>query len=113
MTLARSVAEILRDRVSLEVEGIDRMYLNAVVPVLQSEGGINWFFREIRGHSFASSALMAPITRAFVDTVEGFARSNDLDLVTFEKKQRKEDVAAEYQTRFRGGAPRRVQHTRE
>jgi len=57
MNLARSVAEILSDHVTLEVEGIDRMYLNAVVPVLQSEGGITWFFRECRGQVFASSAL--------------------------------------------------------
>jgi len=102
MTLPRTVAEILRDHVTLEVEGIDRMYLNAVVPVLQSEGGIAWFFRECRGYAFASSALMAPMTRAFVDALEDFARSEGIDVVTFEKKQRKEDVAAEYRTRFRG-----------
>jgi hypothetical protein len=101
MTLPRSVAEILRDHVTLEVEGIDRMYLNAVVPILQTERGIAWFFREVRGHSFASSALMAPMTRAFVEALESFARSNHLDVVSFEKKQRKEDVAAEYLRRFR------------
>ncbi len=66
MSLPRSVAEILREHVTLEVEGIDRMYLNAVVPLLQSERGIAWFFREHRGHAFASSALMAPMTQAFV-----------------------------------------------
>ena len=101
MTLARSVADILREHVSLEVEGIDRMYLNAVVPILQTERGIAWFFRQVRGHCFASSALMAPMTRAFVEALESFARSNRLDVVTFEKKQRKEDVAAEYLRRFR------------
>ena len=102
MTLPRTVAEILRDHVTLEVEGIDRMYLNAVVPVLQSAGGINWFFREIRGHSFASSALMAPMTRAFVESLEHFAERENLDVVTFEKKQRKDDVAAEYRARSDG-----------
>lgn len=102
MTLARSVAEILRDHVTLEVEGIDRMYLNAVVPILQTERGIAWFFREVRGYSFASSALMAPMTRRFVEAMERFARSKGLDVVTFEKKQRKEDVAAEYLRRFGG-----------
>lgn len=66
MKLPRSVAEVLRDHVTLEVEGIDRMYLNAVVPILQSERGITWFFRECRGYAFASSALMAPMTQAFV-----------------------------------------------
>lgn len=102
MNLPRSVAEILREHVTLEVEGIDRMYLNAVVPILQSEGGISWFFRECRGYAFASSALMAPMTRTFVAALEEFARSENVDVVAFEKKQRKDDVAAEYRARFRG-----------
>jgi hypothetical protein len=102
MTLAQSVAEILRDHVTLELEGIDRMYLNAFVPLLQSERGIAWFFREYRGYRFASSALMAPMTRAFVDGLESFARSEQLEMVSFEKKQRKEDVAAEYRHRLCG-----------
>ena len=84
MTVSRSVAEILGEHVTLEVEGIDRMYLNAVVPLLQSERGIAWFFREYRGHSFASSALMAPMTQAFVAAVEGFVQSEGLDVVSFE-----------------------------
>ena len=54
MNVAQSagVAEILRDHVTLEVEGIDRMYLNAIVPLLQSERGIAWFFREYRGCAY-------------------------------------------------------------
>ena len=40
MSLPRSVAEILREHVTLEVEGIDRMYLNAYVPGLQYESGV-------------------------------------------------------------------------
>jgi len=100
MTLPRSVAEILSDHVTLEVECIDRMYFNAVVPLLQNERGIAWFFREFHGYAFASSALMAPMTRAFVAALEHFARSEKLDIVTFERKQRKDDVAAEYRARF-------------
>jgi len=102
MTLPRTVAEVLRDHVTLEVEGIDRMYLNAIVPILQTERGIAWFFRECRGYAFASSALMAPMTQAFVKALEDLARSEKLDVVTFEKKQRKDDVAAEYRARFCG-----------
>lgn len=45
MTLPRTVAEILRDHVTLEVEGIDRMYLNAVVPILQTEAASPGFSR--------------------------------------------------------------------
>src|SRR5262245_1597685 len=102
MKLAQSVSEILSEHVTLEVESIDRMYLNAIVPLLQSGGGIAWFFRAHRGHAFASSALMAPLSRAFVSAIEGFADREEIDLVIFEKGQRKEELAAEYRSRFRG-----------
>ena len=34
MTIPQSVAEVLSQHVTLEVEGIDRMYLNVYVPRL-------------------------------------------------------------------------------
>jgi hypothetical protein len=36
MSVSRSVAEILSEPVTLEIEGIDRMYLNVYVPALRS-----------------------------------------------------------------------------
>ena len=60
MTVAsRSVADILKQNVTLEVECIDRMYLNLYVPILPCPAGVAFFFRQHRGHDFASSALMA------------------------------------------------------
>ena len=66
MTVARSVADVLDDHVSVEVECIDRMYLNVYQPRLQHVNGVVWFFRGHRGAGFASSALMDPITKRFV-----------------------------------------------
>ena len=40
-----SVAQILREHVTLEVESLDRMYLNVYVPPLQYAGGVASFFR--------------------------------------------------------------------
>jgi hypothetical protein len=37
--IRKSVAEILDHHVTLELEAIDRMYLNAYVPSLQTGGG--------------------------------------------------------------------------
>ncbi len=54
MKIPQSVAEILKDHVTLEVESIDRMYLNVYVPQLQREGGIACFLRHHRGHRFVS-----------------------------------------------------------
>src|SRR5437868_8915250 len=70
MSLPRSVAEVLADHVSLEVEGIDRMYLNVYVPQLQREVGVASFFRYHRGHQFVSSALMDPISKSFVAAMD-------------------------------------------
>jgi len=100
MSLPRSVADILREHVTLEVEGIDRMYLNAYVPGLQYESGVAAFFRRHRGHLFASSVLMDPISKAFVAAIHAFVHAHGVPLLTFEKGQRKDDVMAERLRRF-------------
>jgi hypothetical protein len=102
MSLPRTVAEVIRRHVTLEVEGIDRMYLNVYQPRLQCEGQVAAFFRSHRGHTFASSALMDPMSKAFIAGVESFVRTNHIPLLTFAKGQRKDDVALEHQARFRG-----------
>jgi hypothetical protein len=102
MTLPRTVGEILGEHTTLEVEGIDRMYLNVYVPGLQYDGGVAAFFRSHRGQPFASSVLMAPISKAFVAAIEAFVAERGLPLVTFEKGQRKDDVMAEHRARFTG-----------
>src|SRR5437764_8286169 len=66
MSIARTVAEVLAQHVTLTIEGLDRLYLNVYVPPLQREGGVVAFFRRHRGQPFASSALMEPISAAFV-----------------------------------------------
>jgi hypothetical protein len=45
MSIPRSVAEVLREHVVLEVEAIDRMYLNVYVPHLQSVGAVVGYLR--------------------------------------------------------------------
>ncbi len=100
MSIPRSVAEILREQVNLELESIDRMYLNVYVPALQREGGVACFFRFHRGHQFASSVLMDPISKAFIAQTEQFAKQQNVPVVVFQKGQRKDEVAAEYRKKF-------------
>ena len=96
MTLPRSAADVLAGHVLFEIEAIDRMYLNLYQPRLQHGAGIAAFFVGHRGHRFASSALMGPMTRAFVADIDHFAAARDLDLVRFTKGQRKDEVTGEY-----------------
>lgn len=95
MKLAQSVAEVLGAHVTLEVEGIDRMYLNVYVPQLQCEHGVVQFFREHRKQAWASSALMNPISRRFVAALDRFIADSGIPVVLFKKGQRKDDVMAE------------------
>jgi hypothetical protein len=101
MSVSRSVAEVLADHVTLEVEGIDRMYLNVYVPGLQREQGVVGFFRFHRGHQFVSSALMDPMSKAFVTALETLARREKVPVVQFRKGQRKDDIAAEQRKKFK------------
>jgi hypothetical protein len=103
MSVPRTVAEVINQHVTLEVEGIDRMYLNVYQPKLQYERGVASFFRFHRGQTFASSALMEPISASFIRDVEAFVEDNGIPLLTFAKKQRKDDIAADYRKRFQGG----------
>jgi hypothetical protein len=102
MSLRPSVAEILSEHVTYELESIDRMYLNLYIPRLQSEPGIVGFFRGHRGHAFASSALMAPMSSAFVAGIDAFAQANDVPVIAFHRGERKDDIAREHFTRFEG-----------
>jgi hypothetical protein len=96
----QSVAEVLRDHVVLEVEGIDRMYLNVYVPALQAVEGVLKFIRIHRGHPVASTAMVEPITRRFVESIEHYTQENDIPLIAFEKGQRKDDVANQRRAAF-------------
>src|SRR4029077_2293834 len=102
VSVPRTVADVLREHVTLEVEGIDRMYLNVYMSALQREQGVVWFLRHHRGHPFASSALMDPIRKAFLAAIEGFVPQHHVPLLSFAKGQRKDDVAAEYRAAFPG-----------
>src|SRR3970040_20663 len=100
MSLPRTVGEILRDHTTLEVQSIDRMYLNVYVSGLQYEGGVAAFFRSHRGQRFASSALMAPMSRAFVAAIDAFVAEHALPLIPFAKGQREDNVIATHLARF-------------
>ena len=98
--MAQTAAEVLRRHVLLELEGIDRMYLNVYVPVLQAVEGVLKFIRIHRGHPVASTAMVEPITRRFVESIERYVRDRSIPMITFEKGQRKDDIANQRRAAF-------------
>jgi len=61
MSVPQTVAEVLSKHVVLEVESIDRMYLNVYVPQLQAVEGTLKFIRIHRGHKVASTHMVEPV----------------------------------------------------
>jgi hypothetical protein len=98
----KNVAEILTNHVTFELEAIDRMYLNAYVPSLQTGGGFVYFVKTQLGARVPSTAMVAPMSERFVDALERFVDTQGIDLVTFAKGQRKDDVAQQYLAAFDG-----------
>src|SRR5438128_560866 len=91
--IRKNVAEILDHHVTFELEAIDRMYLNAYVPSLQTGGGVVYFLKTQLGVRVPSTVMIAPMSHRFVEAIDRFVKTEGVDLVTFKKGQRKEDVA--------------------
>jgi len=95
-----NIADIIRHHVSLEVRCIDRLYLNAYMPKLQTSGGLCYFLRDHRGHPIPSPALFKPIHDRFVAAVHEFASRHQIPVVPFESGQDKDAIVANYRARF-------------
>jgi hypothetical protein len=98
----KNVAEILSHHVTFELEAIDRMYLNAYVPSLQTGAGLVYFLKTQLGVRVPSTVMVAPMSQRFVEALERFAETQGVDLVTFKKGERKDDVAKQYLAKFEG-----------
>jgi hypothetical protein len=101
MTLPRTAADVLSGHAVFEIESIDRMYLNVWQPRLQHGAGAAAFFTSHRGHSYASTALMDPMTKAFVADIHHFIDARGLDLVHFGKES-KDEVTQRFLAGFPG-----------
>ena len=96
-----NVAELIRHHVTLTVDSIDRVYLNAYVPRLHSSGGVVGFLRH-RGQSILSPAVFGQITTAFKQGLRSWADERGIPWLEFKKGERKDDVVQPYRARFSG-----------
>lgn len=88
-----TIAEILDGHVTLEVECVDRLYLNGYVPSLTTPGGLITFMRDHLGKPIPSPAVLGQVTSTFRDSVQAFASENEIPLIKFEHGERKDDRA--------------------
>src|SRR5712691_6449820 len=76
---------LLRDHVTLKCRSIDRIFLQAYLPKLQSVGQVCTFLRWRRKFKIPSSAAFGKIGEEFVKAVHQFAKENKVPVVHFEK----------------------------
>jgi hypothetical protein len=96
-----NVAELIKEHITLEVDCVDRLYLNAYVRRLQSEGGVIGFLCH-RGQKIPSPAVFGQITQAFKTDLRAWAERNNIPWIEFAKGERKDDVVQRYRERFKG-----------
>jgi hypothetical protein len=94
-----NIHELIRDHVTLSIRCLDRLYLHAYMPKLQTSGGLCYFLRDHLGHPIPSPALFTPMHERLIAAIKTYATTHDVPLITFERGQRKDDVVAEHRAR--------------
>jgi hypothetical protein len=80
-----TVNEVLDGHVALDIQCLDRIYLNAYVPNLQTSAQVVAFLSTHLGYRFPSPALFNQIGQRFRRAVACYAEANDIPWVQFGK----------------------------
>jgi hypothetical protein len=88
MAAAANINDVLEGHVALEIECVDRLYLNAYVPNLQVGGQVVRFLRGHLGYQIPSPALLARIGNRFRREVSAFARERGIPVLHLAKPDR-------------------------
>jgi len=95
-----TIKEVLTDKVVLDIECVDRVYLNGYVKYLQLPGGLITFIREQMGYPIPSPIVLPQVTQAFRKAVDLFAAQQGLTIMDFAKGEDKDETARAHLARF-------------
>ncbi len=95
-----TIKDVLTNKVTLDIECVDRVYLNGYVKNLQMPGGLINFIREQMGFPIPSPMLLAPVSEAFRAAVEKFAEEQSLTIVNFAHGEEKDETARAHLAKF-------------
>jgi hypothetical protein len=88
MASVANINEVLEGHVALEIECVDRLYLNAYVPALQVGGQVVRFQCGHLGYEIPSTALFARIGNRFRREVSAFAAARQIPVLRLKKPDR-------------------------
>jgi hypothetical protein len=88
MASVANIDDVLEGHVALEIECVDRLYLNAYVPNLQVGGQVVRFLCGHLGKEIPSPALLGPIGNRFRREVKQFAAERGIPILQLKKPDR-------------------------
>ena len=83
-----NINEVLKGHVSLEVDCVDRLLLNAYLPNLQVGGQVATFMTQHRGFPIPSPSIMERMGNRFRRDVQAFATNNGVPILALKKPDR-------------------------
>ncbi len=103
-----TVNDVLDGHVALDLECLDRIYLNGYVPNLQVPGQVVSFLTRHLGFAIPSPAIFDQIGGRFRRAVAAYAEANNIPVVRFTKSDRKIEVMRPHLTRAAAAGGSRV-----
>lgn len=90
-----SITEVLTDKITLDIDCVDRVYLNGYVKNLQLPGGLVNFIRTQLGWQIPSPQALKLIGQGFHEAVKRYAEENRIEIVKYQKGADKDAIARE------------------
>jgi hypothetical protein len=91
-----TIPELLDGHVTLEVECLDRLYLNGYIGKLATGTGLVFFMREQLDKPVPSPVVLGQISEKFREAVKALAERDGIPIYPFRHKEKKDDLANEF-----------------
>src|SRR5580692_13028877 len=88
-----TIPELLDGHITLEVECIDRLYLNGYIPKLVTGPQLSGFMRFQLEKPVPSPVVLGQVSEKFREAVNTLAEREEIPIHHFDHKERKDDVA--------------------
>jgi hypothetical protein len=105
MTRVLTVNDVLDGHVTLDIQCLDRIYLNAYVPILQTSSQVVAFLSGHLGFPFPSPVLFRQLGDRFRKAVVSFSDANDIPWIKFGKDEARASCADQARQPQRTCAP--------
>jgi hypothetical protein len=91
-----TIPELLDGHVTLEVECLDRLYLNGYISKLATGSGLVFFMWEQLDKPVPSPVVLGQISERFREAVKAMAERDRIPVYPFRHKEKKDDLANEF-----------------